>query len=289
MDALLAMAAARLVQFVGAVLVFGGPLFFLYGLPEPEARKLWPRWALPTACAAVAGGALAALALQTVAMTGASLDLKAMETVLVDTTFGRGLAARLFFAALAYVMALNTPGRGSWLLTSVCGAGILASFAFTGHGAANDGWPGMVHIAADIVHLVAAGAWLGALAVLVTLALQRGEAGTAAGALNRFSGLGPGLVAILVLSGVVNTWLLIGPDQVVQALATDYGRLLAIKLGLFLVMLVLAAANRWWIAPRLTRGSARGLALSVGAEAAAGLAVLALVAAMGTMAPPMAG
>lgn len=283
------MAAARLVQYAGAVLVFGAPLFCLYGLPEAESRKLWPRWALPLAALAVAGGAIAALALQTVAMTGAALDPRAMEEVLLGTTFGRGTAARVLFAAVTYVIALNTPGRGSWLLTGLGGLGVLASFAWTGHGAADDGWVGALHLAADIVHLVSAGVWLGALASLCALAIRKTDGEVVRIAMLRFSGVGPAVVAVLVLSGVVNAWLQIGPDHVAQALGTDYGRLLGLKLGLFFVMLVLAAANRWWATPRLARGSTRDLAFSIGLESVAGLIVLALVAAMGTLPPSMSG
>ena len=63
------------------------------------------------------------------------------------------------------------------------------------------------------------------------------------------------------------------------------------KLALFAAMLALAARNRWRLTPALERTpsgeTVARLTRSVTAEAAIGLAVLALAACLGTLAPPV--
>src|SRR3546814_15811165 len=59
---------------------------------------------------------------------------------------------------------------------SVAAGGGLSSLAWSGHGAATEGGAGMVHLGADILHLLAAGAWVGALAALLLMASQIGRA-----------------------------------------------------------------------------------------------------------------
>ena len=84
----------------------------------------------------------------------------------------------------------------------------------------------------------------------------------------------------------------LGPRNALDLWGTPYGRLLSIKLLAFVAMLGLAALNRYRFTPALAEGneSARPWLLrSVAAESAAGLAVLALVAWLGTLAPPGAG
>ena len=103
-------------------------------------------------------------------------------------------------------------------------------------------------------------------------------------------------VAVLLGSGLANSWFLIGPDHL-GALATSfYGRLLVAKVLLFGVMLAFAAHNRFRLTPRLAasldtpdRQAAIGaLRRSVILETLAGIGVLAIVAALGAMAPPSA-
>jgi copper resistance protein D len=99
-------------------------------------------------------------------------------------------------------------------------------------------------------------------------------------------------VALLVLTGVINGWILIGPEQALNLGDTLYGRLLAVKLILFLAMLGLAAANRFRLTPMLggafEQQAAAKLKRNVALETIAAFAILALVAWLGTLAPPAA-
>jgi putative copper resistance protein D len=99
---------------------------------------------------------------------------------------------------------------------------------------------------------------------------------------------------MIVATGIANGLILFGIPAPGEFIATRYGQLLLVKLVLFALMLSLAAINRWRLAPAI--GSAgeggqlvpalRNLRRSLLVEGAAALAVLALVAWLGTMQPP---
>lgn len=299
-----AVIAARIAQFTAAAILFGAPLFLLYGL-RPSARTglNWPRAAAVAASLVLLVGAVLTLLLQTASMAGdpsAAFDGDVLAMVVAETAFGLALAARVFAAAATLVLALVLrPGRPLWLALAGLGAVALASFAWTGHGAATEGPSGGLHLASDLLHLLAAGVWLGALAALaLMLSPQRTPRDPDAlhalhGALAGFSGIGSAVVAVLLATGLVNSWFLVGPAGISRMGASPYGLLLIAKLVLFLAMLGLAAANRFRHTPTLAAalaGDAPGPALaalrrSVLMESAAGFGVLVLVSILGRLAP----
>ncbi len=303
---LLLTAAARLLQYGGAVVLFGTPLFFLYGLRGDEggraARLGWPRWGFALAALAVLIGAAAALSAETAAMTDQPADAfrpAALWDVLSGSRFGIAIAARLGLAALALAASLARRSRGLWALMALLGAAVSASFAWTGHGAMDDGAAGLVHLGADIIHLFAAGLWLGAVAALGALVLSRRVRADEAAlhalhdGLRRFSGMGTLAVALLTLTGLINSWFLIGPEQLARIPGSLYGQALLAKLLVFVLMLALAAQNRYRLTPRLAQGllqrtpepALARLGWSIGLETTAAIAVLALVGVLGTISP----
>ncbi len=98
-------------------------------------------------------------------------------------------------------------------------AGLLALLGLIGHAGATPGLTGGIHLASDMVHLLSAGAWLGGLPALAMLLMAQarrsqkpGWGAIATDATHRFSRLGIICVAVLLASGVVNSWnLLAGP------------------------------------------------------------------------------
>jgi putative copper resistance protein D len=170
-------------------------------------------------------------------------------------------------------------------------AAVLVSQVWAGHATA--GPPS--HVAADAVHLAAAALWVGSLPpLLAVLGRTRagGSAWTTLGALaaRGFSGLGMLAVAALAVTGFVNGRMMVGS---LDALATtSYGRLVAIKLVLFSLMLALAAANRFRLSPRLASGhaqagiAARRLWRNVAVELALGACIFAVVGLLGGGEPP---
>lgn len=289
MDALVV--AARIAQFLGAAVLFGMPLFALYNRAGVDRRQL-----LAAALLTLAGG-VAALGAQAASMTGdaaAIRDPSMIWAVASGTQFGRGLSVRLAATALA-LAALLLPLRPRTLAVTLVGAVVMGSFAWTGHGAADEGVAGLVHLAADVLHLLAAGVWLGALAALLSLLLRRRSGVDLTelhAALAGFSGVGSIAVAVLLLSGLVNSWFLIGPSRIVDMPSSTYGLLLLVKLALFAAMLGLAALNRFRLTPALAGSLATdpgpaidALRRSLLLESGAGVLVLAVVGWMGAIAP----
>ena len=223
-------------------------------------------------------------------------------TVLLHTTFGHDWLIRLVLAVLlgAALCRLSAKhgGRSCWAVAALLAAAFAAALVHSGHAAATAGWLGTVHRAADGLHLIAASAWVGGLLPLAMLLVstRRGETSLAVArdATLRFSMLGMISVGVLLVTGVINGWLLVG--GVPALVGTDYGRLLLVKVALFVGMVAIAAFNRLRLTPRLVRAAGaatasdkgdglRALARNSMIEATAGLAILVVVGALGTTPP----
>ena len=227
----------------------------------------------------------------------------AVPNVLANTDFGnvwlvRAVLAVLLAGALLFEARLQTDALVRGALSVGLAMSLVGTLAFAGHAAAGSEIEGTVQLIADILHLVAAAAWLGALlplALLLSAACSKpDDAGIliACTATLRFSTLGIVSVGTLVASGIVNSWFLVG--SVGGLVSTDYGRLLSLKVVLFFVMLSLAAFNRLRLTPRLVkeRGAVRHSALrqlrnNSLTEAGLGLVILFLVGVLGTLPPAL--
>lgn len=308
---------ARAVHFAATITV-AGVVFFSVFIAEPAFRKSgedarmaafagaqFARLAWTSLVLAVVSG-VAWLVLVAQAMSGGPLtDVLSegvLSTVLLGTGFGRIWLERFVAACLlaAVFARLLAPGRTKpfWLKAGavVLAAVLVGMLAWAGHAVGGLGVEGIVHPAADVLHLVAAAAWLGA---LVPLALVLGAAGhteesfaIARTTTLRFSALGIISVGTLLLTGAINTWYLTGS---VRALAeTRYGHLLLTKIVLFLVMVAIAAINRFWLTPQLLRNRSdaapaqsalRKLRRNTTMEVLIGAIIIAIVAALGVTAP----
>jgi putative copper resistance protein D len=285
----------------------GSALFFVYALPArgpgSAAQLRWARPLLGGAAVVLAVATVAGLIAQTAELAGSladALTAESLTAVVGQMDLGKAALVRAVLALIAAVYIAAVPrGQALWLGAGALGAFATASFGWMGHGATTDGGGHLVHLAADILHALAAGLWLGALAAFAGLVLPRAQPferlAATARALTRFSPLGVALVATLAVTGLVNAWYLVGTD-VAMALRDPYGQLLALKLALFAAMLALAALHRQRSVPALAarieaRTLPQGDALaslrrSLRTEALLGFAVLALVAWFGTLAPP---
>ncbi len=234
---------------------------------------------------------LVALAAAMAGVPVTQVDRATIGMLLIGTAAGTAWIVRI--AALVAAMLLaRRPGAAG-----VAGAVALATLAWSGHGAMDAGPRGLVHLVADIAHLLAAAGWLGTLAALLFLLARRPQADRVAvthDALAGFAGVGTVLVALVVATGVVNGWLLLGWPGWSQLAGSTYGRLLLAKIALFAAMLVLAGLNRFRLTPALAvqaadpRGAWRALRRSVAIESGCGVAVVALVAWLGTLEPTVA-
>lgn len=295
--------ALRLAQYAGAVILLGTPLFLLYGMKTSDGLALgWPKRLLIAASAVVALTSAAALLAQTSVMAGSvaeGLKPASLSFMLTGTSLGPAFLIRAGIATFALVaLVLARPSRTLWITAALAGLMVSASFAWTGHGAATEGAGHYVHLTGAIAHSWAASVWLGALVALLILTLSHRSSPATDRvlyqALHGFAGVGTASVAALVLSGLVNGWFLVGPDRLDGLLNTPYGLLLTGKLVVFALMLVLAAANRFHLTPDLAtalgdvedlRVAVRRLKRSLVVETLLALALLAMVAVMGTLAP----
>jgi putative copper resistance protein D len=304
---------ARLIQFSTALILFGAPMFFLYGFESGGSqtaiaeRLRWQRPIVLTAAVLALLGALVWIFSETAAVSDDphdALNAAALWLILSATHFGHAALARIALLIVSIGTSLCVRrARALWILQTLLGGGIVASFVWTGHGAMSRGAAGVIHLAADLLHLLTAGIWIGALFSLVVLVIRSNnsralEAVRAAQfGLDRFSAIGVLVVAALVLSGLVNSWFLIAPHW--RALLTTlYGIILLVKLALFVGMLGLAALNRYWVAPSLrdslnhecpTQQSLHALRTTVVTETGLALLVLISVSILGMLVPPVSG
>ncbi len=164
--------------------------------------------------------------------------------------------AHLFLVGLgltAVVFPLDVPDRSQRAILLVAAALAAAAPAVAGHTRSYQ--PEVVLLVTDAVHLWAGATWLGGLVGLVlTLALLTGRERPAAETLTRFSALAAGLLLAVAVTGSVQAWRILGSWSLL--LDSTYGRLLLVKIGIVLVVVAVAAWNRFRLLPRVQRASA---------------------------------
>jgi putative copper resistance protein D len=296
----------RAIHFA-ATAATGGALIFRAVVTEPTSRsaqaiavgKQAVRAAAIGLAVAVASGVIW-LPLQAANITDRPFEqvlaAELLSTVVAQTQFGLVLQIRFALAIIVAVcLAYDRLAilRRVGLLSALC---LTATIAWSGHAGAGVGDLAILHLAADVLHLIAAAAWLGGLVSLVALLsmVDRGDhawMSFAREATNRFSTLGIASVGTLLLTGVINAWILVGSPRAL--IYTEYGRLLTLKIGLFIIMVAFAAVNRLWLTPQIAPASAgapesealRRLTRNSIIEIALGFLIFAIVGALGTMHP----
>lgn len=233
---------------------------------------------------------IAQLLATALAMTGgdtAALDAEMLRFIAIETPAGLSGIARVSLLAMLAITAIYAPGAR--VLHRLLAIFALAALAWTGHAGASEGSIGAIHRASDILHLIAAAAWLGTLALLLRALIGSGTAtANLIVALRRFATIGTLIVATLIVTGVVNLWAIAGLEALPELATGAYGRTLALKLALFAAMLGFAALNRWRLVPRLEAAQlspVQGLRASVALETALAVGVVLAVALLGTLAP----
>jgi putative copper resistance protein D len=299
--------ALRFGLYVDLMVLFGLGLFGLYSLAGRERVSGAVLPFRPILLVTAAFGVLlsvASMLTMVSAMSGESdfTELRPhVQMMVFETDFGLAWAARitvLVIAGLAVTLNDRAPGF-SLLIASFAGAIALASLAWNGHGAMDEGSRRYWHFAMDILHLLAAGAWLGALVAFVLMAkinaLKTAERiRLLARAVARFESVGAVIVVVITVTGVVNYLFIVGP-KLDDLLLSTYGILLFIKVGLFAGMLVLAALNRFHLGPFLERSlregkyevAANALRRSMVVELTLAVLIVGLVAWLGTLSPEM--
>ncbi|MFP7632072.1 copper homeostasis membrane protein CopD [Pseudomonas veronii] len=274
----------RFLHFIVVLLMFGACVFrpWLMGnAPQLALDRQVLRISRALAWLGLGSG-VAWLLLITVSMAGswdAALQPATVQLVLGKTFFGQVWLWHLLLNVLLLI-ALIKPW--SALRLPLIGL-LLATLAPVGHGAMLNGLSGQLLILNQVVHLACVGAWLGGLLLLVLILRQPQRHGLEP-ILRRFSGAGYGLVAGLLVTGLINVRVLTG-QLWPTPLFNGFALILLIKVMLVLGMLALALLNRL----RIERCEQRleTLKASVTAEWLLGISAVAAVSLLGTL-PPMA-
>ncbi|MFD7960898.1 copper resistance CopC/CopD family protein [Streptomyces zaomyceticus] len=248
---------ARYVSYAGFAILVGGGAFVL---------ACWPRGASvrPVQQTVVRGwltltGATLVMLLLRNPYTGSgelsdAFDLAGLKAVL-ETKTGAALtsrllllgAAALFVAVLFGAYARRTDPKekkdlsfGLGIGGTVVAAGIAGTWALAEH--ASTGIQPGVAMPVDILHLLAVAAWLGGLTVLL-VSLYRAPS-VPRTAVERFSKVAYGSVAVLVATGIYQSWRQVGSWSALTG--TRYGQLLLVKIGLMCVLVGIAWISRRW-------------------------------------------
>ncbi|UPZ30063.1 copper resistance protein CopC [Streptomyces sp. LRE541] len=271
---------ARYVSYAGFILLVGGSAFVLACWQRGTGVRAVQRLVV-SGWLALTGATLAMLMLRG-SYTGSGkfgdiFDLNLLSQVL-QTKTGAALvsrllllaAAALFIAVLfgAYEKREDEEEKGDLTFGLAIGgfvvaAGLAATWAMAEH--ASTGLQAGIAMPADVLHLLAVAVWLGGLSTLLVV-LYRAPS-IERSAVQRFSQVAFGSVAVLVVTGIYQSWRQVGSWSALTG--TWYGQLLMIKVGLVVVLVGIAWISRRWTA-RLAQTPAKGkepVKASVGAAA----------------------
>ncbi|MCU4162091.1 CopD family protein [Acidiphilium sp. AL] len=211
----------------------------------------------------------------------------AILPLLRDTNFGHLLIIRMILMAGAVLVFGHGQSNRRVLLAGSFAAVAVALQAGLGHGAAMGGAEGHLLLATLILHLLAAGLWLGGLvSLLIVVKAVTPEA--AFRAATWFSRLGIACVITIAVTAAIQGWYLIG--SIPALTGTAYGLVAVGKLALFLILLAIAAMNRWQTSRLTTLRGQRAkdfLYKSIAIETAIGLTVVVLAGILMELPPAM--
>jgi len=243
---------------------------------------------------------LAWFALAAMNMSGQPLQTEILKTVWTHTQFGTVWKIRLIFwfaAAIAATFFYFSKQQTAfqrfllWLQMIFSGA-LLGSLAWAGHGQETSVW----HLCADVLHLLVAGFWPTGLLPFALLLRKLRQAPahwhSIATLVRRFSVLSLGSVTLLVATGFINSWFLVGSFS--NLLEQPYGRWLLAKIILFGFAVAIGAVNLLRLKPRLLIENSKAqnpeatvaqLQFNVQMEVALGTAIIIVVAILGILPP----
>lgn len=252
--------ALRVTGYAGLLVATGLVTFLLLVLPAGSQTARARRRLVRAARVAATGAAASWLLVLPVVATyqlGGGLDLLTRGgtwSALARTEYA---VAALVVAGTLGAVALLGAGEPAGLrrttaLAATCVA--LGAPALTGHSRAEA--PEALVVTVDALHLLAGSTWLGGVVALALVLPDLAGRGTlAAETLARFSVIAAGVLAVLVASGALLAWRIVGSWSAL--VGTDYGRLLLAKIATAVVAVLLAAWNRRALVPRMREATRR--------------------------------
>ncbi|MCM0678890.1 copper resistance protein CopC/CopD [Micromonospora phytophila] len=274
-----AVKVAKYLGYAGLLLLVG---------PALVLAALWPR-RLPRRGAArlawaglglVAAATLAELWLQVPYTAGGGVFDVTGEGLgsVLGSTFGAAHLVRLgLLAAAAFLLRplLAGPvGRTDLVILGVLGVATLLTWPLAGHPAASPA--PAVSVVVDAVHLGSMAVWLGGLVMLAGFLLPRADERELGAILPIWSRWAALAVSALLLAGTVQALIEVAsPDAL---LGTTYGQLLLGKIGLFVLVIAVAAYSRQLVRRRTAAGRPAPVRRAIWVELAVTAVVLGLSA-----------
>lgn len=283
----MALPLVRLSGYMANALIFGIPAFCLL-VVRPSLRGLeGPDWDVGRARIAarlegLVRAGLIATALSAVLyfllqatvlaeFTGEGMDPDAIGS-LMETSFGRWYALRIPLVAALGVLLLGrvgswaTAGTGDgrpappaawWGLWMTLGLGLFVTATFSGHAAVSS--PRTTALVNDLLHQVAVGIWFAGVVGLAVVLPEGWASRRVDGlrlltpAVSRFARVALVSISLAAVTGTINSFLNL--QAFGDLLDSSYGRTLALKIALFLLVLMLGGINHYFVRERLQRAS----------------------------------
>ena len=243
---------SRFIMYLAALIAAGVAFFLAFIHDRAEDRwRIVPfvRIGSLLALLSATGIVMSQAALLTGKGASAVTDSNVLRDVL-NQNLGWSLAL-LMIGLAAVHLSTDIPKKvASNSLALSGGLAVTVSFAVWGH--ATELSPKAISLAADAIHATAAALWLGGLVGLVmVLSLRTPESVRAtAGIISRFSLMAFWSVIALAIAGLTLT--ITGSDASLNSiLTTTWGQLVLAKIGLTLIVVLIAAWNRRTLVPSL--------------------------------------
>lgn len=206
----------------------------------------------------------------------------------LSTTFGQAWRWQIIFTLTASVCLL-LPIHWRLNLITLLAFLLLISLGFVGHVTLHSGAIGWLHRVNHALHLICGGYWLGALIPLLIclryLSVEQYRS-DAIGTFIRFSQVGHLAVILVILTGIINTALILQRWPVDWS--STYLQLLAIKVFMVMAMVMIALYNRYKLVPKMNQQSNNAMRYFVFCtllEILLGIIVLSLVSVFATLPP----
>jgi putative copper export protein len=315
---------ARWLSFAAIIAVVGVAVFRMLIIPAATARGDATRVA-PFVQRATQRAATLGLIAGAAALIAALLRLYAERAVIgtgiavgtiLQSSWGRAWLAQFaiaVIACIAFALARRSNGgsriNAAWIVAALAAIALGATPALSGHAIAAAEYRGL-SVTLDVVHVLAAGGWLGGLFALAIIGVPVALAGRAgmehtgaqpgeqrgdgislvARLVAAFSPIALVLAGTVIVSGGIAAWLRVGSLPLL--FSSDYGTVLLVKLG-FVVLVIAGGAFNWLrMRDALARPGTAQSALdtfhrSAWAELTAAMLVIAATAVLVATQPPV--
>jgi copper transport protein len=282
---------ARGLHYAALLFLIGAFAFAAILWPRAGLAPQWPRRTVVAAAAMGLACALAGIGLQGALGAGVGLDRVFDASIVegsLDTRAGEAWAIRAGAWLVVLILVVTAPRRPQRWLVAIAGvgvAGIAVSMPLAGHAETHS--PAGLLVTTDLLHLLAAGVWLGGLVAVIALHWPLRGAAAAEGAVAAtaaFSRVALPAMLVLVAAGILQGWIYLG--SLTEIVSGTYAIALLSKLVLVAAIAALATRGRRALARPAGATASASLRRVMRAEVAMAVLVLAATAVLVRAAPP---